>query len=325
MKKTIQPTTVLAALSIIATLSFPGCQQKPEGQLTFAVGVEFYERPDGFKKLLETYDFQPSNENIKKMSIGLTYKALRNKQVDVAMGFATDGRIEAFGFTTLKDNKQFFPVYNPAPVIRTDVLEKHPEIRETLAPLTDNLSTDIMRRLNKRVDVDHKDAKKVALNWLKEQNLISDKTPAATNLASFSERPSITVGGKNFTEQYLLAEMAGALLRQAGFDVNLKTGVGSVIARKSLVNDQIDLYYEYTGTAYTVFYDASDPQIMRDPEKVYEWVKKNDAEKGLTWLSRVDFNNTYTLIMREEQATELGITSISDLSNYANKFQKAKK
>ena len=321
MKTTIHTTTVLAVLSIIATLSFLGCRQKPEGQLTFAVGVEFYERPDGFKKLLETYDFQPSNENIKKMSIGLTYKALRNKQVDVAMGFATDGRIEAFGFTTLKDNKQFFPVYNPAPVVRAEVLEKHPEIRETLAPLADNLSTDIMRRLNKRVDVDHKDAKKVALNWLKEQDLISDKTPAETD----SEQPSITVGGKNFTEQYLLAEMAGALLRQAGFDVNLTTGVGSVIARKSLVNDQIDLYYEYTGTAYTVFYDASDPQIMRDPEQVYEWVKENDAEKGLTWLPRVDFNNTYTLIMREEQAKELGITSISDLAGYVNKFQQANK
>ena len=69
-----------------------------------------------------------------------------------------------------------------------------------------------------------------------------------------SAEKKIVVGGKNFTEQYLLPELAKDLLTKHGFDVKLETGVGSVVARKSLENGQIDLYYEYTGTAYTVYY-----------------------------------------------------------------------
>ena len=128
----------------------------------------------------------------------------------------------------------------------------------------------------------------------------------------------IVVGGKNFTEQYLLPELAKDLLTKHGFDVKLETGVGSVVARKSLENGQIDLYYEYTGTAYTVYYKQGDRAIMTDPQKVYQWVKKADAEKGLVWLDPVKFNNTYTLMMQKIQAEKLGIKSISDLSKYVN-------
>jgi osmoprotectant transport system substrate-binding protein len=128
----------------------------------------------------------------------------------------------------------------------------------------------------------------------------------------------IVVGGKNFTEQYLLPELAKDLLTKHGFDVKLETGVGSVVARKSLENGQIDLYYEYTGTAYTVYYKQGDRAIMTDPQKVYQWVKKADVKKGLIWLEPVKFNNTYTLMMRKAQAEKLRIKSISDLSKYVN-------
>ena len=130
---------------------------------------------------------------------------------------------------------------------------------------------------------------------------------------------SLIVGGKNYTEQLLLPEMAGILLEQAGFDVTLKTGVGSSIARKSLENAQFDLYYEYTGTAYTLYYKQKDAEIMTDPEKVYDWVKKADSEKGLVWLDPVKFNNTYTLMMNKDEADKLNIKSISDLGEYVTK------
>ena len=121
----------------------------------------------------------------------------------------------------------------------------------------------------------------------------------------------LIVGGKNFTEQLLLPELAGILLGQEGFDVTLKTGVGSVIARKSLENAQFDLYYEYTGTAYTLYYKQNDTEIMTVPEKVYDWVKKADSKKGLVWLDPVRFNNTYTLMMRKTEAEKLGIKTVS--------------
>jgi osmoprotectant transport system substrate-binding protein len=129
----------------------------------------------------------------------------------------------------------------------------------------------------------------------------------------------LVVGGKNFTEQYLLAEMAGQLLEKAGHDVTVKTGVGSVVARKSLENSQFDLYYEYTGTAYTVYHKQKDRAVMTDPKAVYDWVKKADARQGLVWLDPVMFNNTYTLMMRKKHAAEEGIHSISDLAAHLRK------
>ncbi len=134
--------------------------------------------------------------------------------------------------------------------------------------------------------------------------------------AEASSEKMIIVGGKNFTEQYILPEMAKRLLEKNGFTVVLKTGVGSTVARQSLVNNQIDLYYEYTGTSYTIYHKQGDEDIMTNQDKCYEWVKKADAEKGLMWLDPVQFNNTYTLIMRKDQAEKTAIVTISDLSRY---------
>jgi glycine betaine/choline ABC-type transport system substrate-binding protein len=106
------------------------------------------------------------------MSIGLTYQALKKGLVNSAMGFATDGRIAAFGFVNLGDDKFFFPVYNPVPVIRKGILDKYPEIESILKPIAKNLTTEEMQQLNKAVDVDHKQVHDVAMDWLKTKNLI---------------------------------------------------------------------------------------------------------------------------------------------------------
>ncbi|MFP4397315.1 MAG: glycine betaine ABC transporter substrate-binding protein [Desulfonatronovibrio sp.] len=134
--------------------------------------------------------------------------------------------------------------------------------------------------------------------------------------STLAQDKEITIGGKNFTEQYLLPELAKLLLEEEGFEVELRTGVGTSIARQSLETGQIDMYYEYTGTAYTVFYDEEDSEIMTDPQKVYEWVKEKDAQKGLIWLEPVEFNNTYTLMMRREDSERLGIETISEFGEF---------
>lgn len=136
--------------------------------------------------------------------------------------------------------------------------------------------------------------------------------------AGGTEEKKITIGGKNFTEQYLLPELAKILLEKNGFDVRLKTGVGSAIIRQSLEKGQIDFYYEYTGTAYTVFHKQKERDIMTHRDKCYQWVKQADSRKGLIWLDSVKFNNTYTLMMRKDMSEKLGIDSISDLSLFIN-------
>jgi len=146
-------------------------EQNPE-KINFGIDSEFYQRPDGFKKLMKTYDFRVARNDIKLMSIGLTYMALKEKEVSSAMGFSTDGRIPSFGFVNLVDNKNFFPVYNPAPVIRKEVLEKYPEIRDILEPLTEKLTTSEIQKLNALVDIEHKDIKEAVTDWLKSNKLI---------------------------------------------------------------------------------------------------------------------------------------------------------
>ncbi|MDY0222322.1 MAG: glycine betaine ABC transporter substrate-binding protein [Desulfobacterium sp.] len=145
---------------------------KNPNELIFALDSEFWERPDGFKGVMKTYNFRLHPRQVKKMSVGLTYQALKEGLVNSAMGFATDGRIAAFGFVNLEDDQSFFPVYNPVPVVRKEILEKYPEIQTILKPLAESLNTQEMQQLNKAVDIDHRQVHDVAMDWLKSKNLI---------------------------------------------------------------------------------------------------------------------------------------------------------
>lgn len=126
----------------------------------------------------------------------------------------------------------------------------------------------------------------------------------------------ISVGGKNFTEQYLLSEMTAFLLKENGFKVKQMNNLGSTVVRKALENEQVDMMWEYTGTAL-ITYMGKEP--MSDPEKTFQRVKEIDAKKGIHWMNMSNVNNTYALAMNKDQAKKLGIKSISDLANYINK------
>ncbi len=125
----------------------------------------------------------------------------------------------------------------------------------------------------------------------------------------------ISVGGKNFTEQYLLSEMTAFLLKENGFKVKQMNNLGSTVVRKALENEQVDMMWEYTGTAL-ITYMGKEP--MSDPEKTFQRVKEIDAKKGIHWMNMSNVNNTYALAMNKDQAKKLGIKSISDLANYIN-------
>ena len=144
-----------------------------EGEdLVFASNAEFYARADGLKPLQETYDFDFGRANVKRMDSGLTYQALKENEVDVALVFATDGRIPAFNFTVLEDDQGFFPAYSLTPVVRKEVLDEHPELADHLNALSEKLDDSVMASLNAQVDVDKKTIEEVAQNFLKEQGLI---------------------------------------------------------------------------------------------------------------------------------------------------------
>lgn len=132
--------------------------------------AEFSERPDGYPGLKKRYNFEFSKVNA--MDPGLVYSAARDGEVDVIDAFATDGRIPAFGLKVLQDDKNFFPPYYAAPIVRNDALQKYPELKEVLNRLGGKLTNDEMAKLNAQVDLERKSPADVARQWLKQQGII---------------------------------------------------------------------------------------------------------------------------------------------------------
>lgn len=140
--------------------------------LTLASNAEFYAREDGLRPLQQAYDFRFSRENIKRMDSGLVYNALRDGQVEVGLVFATDGRIKAFNFVVLDDDKQYFPAYALTPVVREETLKENPKLGEQMNALSSLLDDETMATLNARVDVERETIEKVAESFLEENDLI---------------------------------------------------------------------------------------------------------------------------------------------------------
>ncbi|MEH7381957.1 glycine betaine ABC transporter substrate-binding protein [Bacillus sp. JJ1533] len=142
------------------------------GELSMASDAEFSNRDDGLSGVEELYGFEFADGNVIDMETGLNYNALRDGEVEVSVGFATDGRIEAFDFINLEDDKGFFPSYNAAVAMTTETQENYPEIEEILAPLSKSLDSETMRKLNYEVDIEERSVDEVAKEYLMENGLI---------------------------------------------------------------------------------------------------------------------------------------------------------
>ena len=137
-------------------------------KLRLGIGPEFKEREDGFPGLAKTYQLKFAQEP-KEMLLGLLYQALKEKQVDVIAGNSTDGLIESLGLVVLKDDRQYFPPYEAAPVVRSAILAKYPNLRQVLQELAGKISEEDMRKLNYQVDGKQQDAAQVAQEFLQQK------------------------------------------------------------------------------------------------------------------------------------------------------------
>nr|CDQ36627.1 Putative osmoprotectant uptake system substrate-binding protein OsmF precursor [Virgibacillus halodenitrificans] len=156
----------------IHTLSDLAEAMNDGADLTLASNAEFYARDDGLRPLQEAYGFEFPRSNVKRMDSGLTYSALREGEVDVALVFATDGRNGAFDFEVLDDDQQFFPVYQLAPVVREETLDAHPDLKPLLNEMSAALNDETLIDLNRRVDVDDQNIERVAKDFLTENDLM---------------------------------------------------------------------------------------------------------------------------------------------------------
>lgn len=125
---------------------------------------------------------------------------------------------------------------------------------------------------------------------------------------------SIAVGSKNFSEQLLVGKMAVILLKSDGADVSDYTNIpGSSSTRQAQLGNQLQMTWDYTGTAWISYLGHADP--IPDATQQYEAVRDEDAQRGLVWLPPAPMNNTYGFASKKAVAEKLGVKKLSDLKN----------
>lgn len=127
---------------------------------------EFSERPDGYPGLKAAYGIEFGA--VRDLETTLMYQAIAKGEVDVICAFATDGRIESLDLLSLRDDRNSFPPYEAAPVVRGELLARHPELLDVLGLLDGELTTEVMRELNLQVDEGRKSARQAAADFLRD-------------------------------------------------------------------------------------------------------------------------------------------------------------
>jgi osmoprotectant transport system permease protein len=306
-------TRVLILLSVTVIVGVVLVTTRHVGQpdsLRVAFDAEFLTRPDGYQGLAQCYGFKFASEPM-QMDPGLMYRAVADGAVDVIDGFATDGRIPAYDLLVLTDDKGFFPPYHASPLVRAETLQKHPGLEAILDRLAGRISDQTMQELNYQVDEEGSRAYDVARDFLESQGLVDANAEAGDGSGG-----TITIGGKQFTEQEVLGEIMAILIEcHSNITVVRKLNLGgTMICFNALKAGDLDLYPEYTGTGLM---NILKHEVIPDPDGAYETVRQEFENRfGLIWLKPFGFNNTYTLTMRRNHAEELGIRTISDLAEY---------
>jgi osmoprotectant transport system substrate-binding protein len=133
-------------------------------------GYEFMERPDGFEGLARVYGLRFA-EPPRILDLGLLYRALLDRQVDIVAGNSTDGLLAARDLTMLEDDKHYFPPYEAVPIAREETFARHPEIRAAIEELAGKISGAEMRKMNYAVEGEHRDIQDVAREFLQAKGL----------------------------------------------------------------------------------------------------------------------------------------------------------
>jgi osmoprotectant transport system substrate-binding protein len=169
----------MAEANGLETLSdFAEYVKSKNGDVKISTTNEFYSRPDGIKGLEEKYDFQFSDDAVTPVQPGVQKTYLIEGNVDCTVAFGTDSEIVKYNWTTMLDDKNFWPPYDLCPVTRTEVLDGNSGLERALKKIVNAFPSDpaearqMMTALNAKVDIDKMEPEEVAEEWLKEQNLI---------------------------------------------------------------------------------------------------------------------------------------------------------
>lgn len=143
-------------------------------ELRAGVDTSWMERKgDGYEAFKEIYKFD--FEKVYPMEIGLVYSAVNAGEMDVVLGYSTDGRINTYDLVVLEDDKRLFPPYDVSPVANDDILETYPELDKVLLKLGNTITNEDMQKMNRRSDEDLIEPKNVAKEFLEENNYFDNK------------------------------------------------------------------------------------------------------------------------------------------------------
>lgn len=138
--------------------------------LTIAAPPEFLKRADGLSSLIQTYKIK--FKNILQVAPNLMYLTIKSKNVEVIAPFSTDGKLQKYGLHVLVDDKNFYPPYEAAPIVRQALLEMYPEVYHALSPLFGMVNQEKMIELNYQVDVEGNSPTEVVRQFLLKFNLL---------------------------------------------------------------------------------------------------------------------------------------------------------
>ncbi|MCC7573277.1 MAG: glycine/betaine ABC transporter substrate-binding protein [Candidatus Methanofastidiosum sp.] len=135
-----------------------------------------------------------------------------------------------------------------------------------------------------------------------------------------TEQKTIVVGAKTFNEQYILAEMVSLILQDKGYKTEVRSGMNDATLFEGIKKGQIDVYVEYTGTAYAQLLKYPALEVW-DPEVVYDKVKEGLEKEKIVVLNMIGFRDDYAIAIKEDFAIKNNIETIEDLMPYATNMR----
>lgn len=167
MRKSMSERTGIATISDLAEY-----MRNVDPDVRFATNDEYLEREDGPSRLQQVYGMQLTEDRIIAVESDLLTQAVRDGRVDVAVGMASDPRIETHQLIILEDDKQLFPPYHAAPVVLARTLREHAEVADIVQRLIPFITDENMRNIMVQVDILQKDITNTARNFLVEHGLL---------------------------------------------------------------------------------------------------------------------------------------------------------
>ena len=240
----------------------------------------------------------------------VTFEALENGDVDMALLFSTQGVIAEKGWVVLEDDMTLQGSDNLIPLVRSDKVDT--DVEETLNAVSAALDTETLTELNRRVDSDKEDTEAVARDFLTEAGLL-DGEPATA-------QSSLVVGSANFSEAEIVAQMYKLALEHAGYTVELKAQLGSrEVLVPALESGEIDIEPEYL-QSLLVFLDETTESVTPEEGVV---LAEELLPEGLMVLEPSPAQDQNAIVVTAETAERYGLTKVSDLKQVTDELKMA--